>query len=142
MSACVFCRIRDGELPSSKVYEDDQVLAFRDINPQAPVHIPVVPRKHIASLAEVEEADRDLLGHVQLVIRRVAEQAGLAPDGYRVVVNTGRRPQGSVPWGQGPVQGWNAGRTLQLVETRGFEPPTPWLQTRCSPAELRPLLLA
>lgn len=97
MSACVFCRIRDGELPSRKVYEDDLVLAFHDINPQAPVHILVVPRKHIASLAEVEDADRDLLGHLQLVIRRVAEQAGLAADGYRVVVNTGRRAMQTVP---------------------------------------------
>lgn len=97
MSACVFCRIRDGELPSRKVYEDERVLAFHDINPQAPVHILVVPKKHIPSLAEVTEEDLELLGYLQLVIRRVAEQEGLAAEGYRVVVNTGRRAQQSVP---------------------------------------------
>lgn len=90
MGDCVFCRIRDGELPSTKVYEDDRVLAFKDINPQAPVHILVIPKKHIPSLAEVGEEDRELLGHLQWVIRRVAEEAGLQ-DGFRVVVNTGRR---------------------------------------------------
>ncbi|HEY8450092.1 MAG TPA: histidine triad nucleotide-binding protein [Bacillota bacterium] len=87
---CLFCRIRDGEIPCDKVYEDDHVLAFRDINPQAPVHVLVIPKKHLASVAEFGEDDVELAGRLQLAIRRVAEREGLA-DGFRVVANTGAR---------------------------------------------------
>lgn len=96
MADCVFCRIRDGALPSRKAYEDEHVLAFHDIHPQAPVHILVIPKRHIASLAEVTAEDRDLLGHLQWVIRKVAEDAGLTGEGFRVVVNTGARANQTV----------------------------------------------
>lgn len=87
---CLFCQICRGQLPSDKVYENDHVLAFRDINPQAPVHVLVIPKKHIASIAEFQEDDLELAGHLQLAIRKVAELEGLLDDGFRVVVNTGR----------------------------------------------------
>jgi histidine triad (HIT) family protein len=86
--ACLFCRIIAGEIPSKKVFEDDLTYAFRDINPQAPTHILIVPRKHIASLAELEAADRDLIGYLHLVASRLAKSEGLSK-GFRTVINTG-----------------------------------------------------
>lgn len=96
MSDCIFCRIRDGQLPSRKVYEDDLALAFHDIHPQAPVHLLVIPKRHVANLAEVTAEDRELLGHLQWVIRRVAEEAGIA-GGFRVVANNGPGANQLVP---------------------------------------------
>lgn len=96
MGDCIFCRIRDGEIPSQKVYEDELALAFRDISPQAPVHILVIPKKHVVNLEGASDEDRDLLGHLQLVIRKVAADAGLR-DGFRVVVNNGRDANQTVP---------------------------------------------
>ena len=86
--ACLFCKIVAGEIPSKKVFEDDRTYAFRDINPQAPTHILVVPRKHVDSLAEAESEDRDMLGHLHLVAARIASSEGLGK-GFRTVINTG-----------------------------------------------------
>jgi histidine triad (HIT) family protein len=86
--ACLFCKIVAGEIPSKKVFEDDLTFAFRDINPQAPTHILVVPRKHIGSLEEAQPEDRDILGHLHLVAARIASTEGLTK-GYRTVINTG-----------------------------------------------------
>jgi histidine triad (HIT) family protein len=86
--ACLFCKIVAGEIPSKKVFEDDSTYAFRDINPQAPTHILVVPRKHVASLAETAAGDGDMLGHLHLVAAQIAQQEGLSK-GYRTVINTG-----------------------------------------------------
>ncbi len=85
---CIFCKIVAGEIPSAKVYEDGSVLAFRDIAPQAPVHILVIPKTHVASLAEVTEKTQDAVSHLLAVIPKIAEQAGLS-GGYRVVTNIG-----------------------------------------------------
>jgi histidine triad (HIT) family protein len=85
---CLFCKIVAGEIPSKKVFEDDLTYAFRDINPQAPTHILVVPRKHIASLAESEAADQNLIGYLHLVAARIARSEGLSK-GFRTVINTG-----------------------------------------------------
>ena len=85
---CLFCKIVAGDLPSDKVYEDEHLYAFRDINPMAPMHVLIVPRKHIASLTEVEDADGALLGRVMLAARDIARQEGLE-DGYRVLTNIG-----------------------------------------------------
>lgn len=93
---CLFCRIVDGEIPAAKVYEDDAVLAFRDINPQAPVHVLVIPKKHVARLADLDDEDLELAGRLQLAIRAVARQQGLAEDGFRVVVNNGARANQTV----------------------------------------------
>ncbi len=86
---CLFCKIVAGEIPAEKVYEDEAAVAFRDINPQAPVHVLIIPRTHIASLAEAGEADESKLGQLLLAAARVAYQEGLAEGGYRTVINTG-----------------------------------------------------
>ena len=85
--ACIFCRIASGEIPATKVAETDNVLAFRDVNPQAPVHILVIPKSHIASMADAD--DPALLGGILHLAAVVARNEGLAEDGYRVVINTG-----------------------------------------------------
>jgi histidine triad (HIT) family protein len=92
----LFTRIIDGEIPGSFVYQDEHVIAIRDINPAAPVHVLVIPRKPIPSLAELEEGDLELAGRILLAIRKVAEQEGLRR-GYRVVVNTGEEGGQTVP---------------------------------------------
>ena len=86
--ACLFCKIVAGEIPSKKVFEDDLTYAFRDINPQAPIHVLVVPRKHIGSLAETSYEDREMLGYLHLVAARIAKSEGLS-QGFRTVINTG-----------------------------------------------------
>jgi histidine triad (HIT) family protein len=85
---CLFCKIVAGEIPSKKIFEDDLTYAFRDINPQAPTHVLIVPRKHIASLAETGDEDQALLGYLHLVAARIARSEGLAK-GFRTVINTG-----------------------------------------------------
>ncbi len=87
--SCLFCKIVAGAIPAEKVYEDDGAVAFRDINPQAPVHVLVIPREHIASLADAGETDAAKLGQLMLAAARVARQEGLSESGYRTVVNTG-----------------------------------------------------
>jgi histidine triad (HIT) family protein len=84
----IFSKIIRREIPADIIYEDDLVLAFKDIHPQAPVHILVIPKKPIPTLADAESQDRALLGHLLLTAKRVAEEAGLK-NGYRVVINTG-----------------------------------------------------
>lgn len=88
MSDCLFCRIVSGELRADTVAEDEWAVAFRDINPQAPTHILVIPRKHIGSLGRAEEEDVDLLGRLLLLAQKVARNEGLA-SGFRVVLNNG-----------------------------------------------------
>ncbi|MBE3589596.1 MAG: histidine triad nucleotide-binding protein [Firmicutes bacterium] len=95
MADCLFCRIVAGELPARKVYEDEEVLAFRDIQPVAPVHVLVVPKRHLDGLAAAGAEDAPLLGRLLDAARRVAEAEGLA-EGYRVVVNQGRHGGQSV----------------------------------------------
>lgn len=90
MSECLFCRIIAGDIPADKVYEDQEVLAFRDIAPKAPVHVLVVPKKHIASLEELEEGDAALMGRLQVALRDIARELGIAATGYRVILNCGR----------------------------------------------------
>ena len=85
---CLFCKIIAGDIPSTKVYEDEFVYAFRDINPQAPTHILVIPKTHIASVAEVSGENSDVVAHIFEVIPKIAAAEGLA-NGYRVVSNCG-----------------------------------------------------
>ena len=84
----VFQQIIDGEIPADIVYEDDRCLAFRDVNPQAPVHVLVIPRKPIVSLAQLEAEDESLMGHLMVVSRRVALDMGL-DNGFRTIINSG-----------------------------------------------------
>ena len=89
MDDCIFCKIVAGKIPCKKVYEDDQILAFHDIAPQAPVHFMIVPKKHLASLAEAAPADEPVLGHILAVSGRLAREQG-STDGFRTIINTGR----------------------------------------------------
>jgi histidine triad (HIT) family protein len=88
MSAdCLFCKIRDGQIPAKKVYEDSACLAFEDINPQAPTHLLVIPRKHIPTLNDVTEPDCQLVGHLYLAAGKIVRERGLAERGWRAVMN-------------------------------------------------------
>ena len=98
MEDCLFCKIAAGEIPSTKVYEDDLVYAFRDISPQAPTHVLVIPKKHIKSVTEISPSeDKELLSRIFEVIGIVAKQEGIDKDGFRVVSNIGENGQQSVP---------------------------------------------
>ena len=88
MSDCIFCRIVERKLPAKIVFEDETAVAFEDVNPQAPVHLLVVPRRHVATLGETEPKDEGLLGHLVAVAARLAEERGL-DSGYRTVMNNG-----------------------------------------------------
>ncbi|MGH9540533.1 MAG: histidine triad nucleotide-binding protein [Terriglobales bacterium] len=87
-SDCLFCKIVSGQLPAKKAYEDDRVFAFHDLHPGAPTHVLIVPKRHLAGLAEAAPADEALLGHLQLVAARLAGELGLER-GYRTVINVG-----------------------------------------------------
>jgi len=87
---CIFCKIAEGSVPSNKVYEDERVLAFHDINPVAPVHILVIPKKHIPSLNDVESGDWGLIGELLRVSRQLAQQTGIDASGFRIVNNCGK----------------------------------------------------
>jgi len=86
---CVFCRIISGNIPSDMIYKDEKVVAFRDVHPIAPVHILIVPRRHIAGVGDLAQEDAGLVGHMVLIARRLAEQEQIAESGYRLVVNSG-----------------------------------------------------
>ena len=97
MNDCLFCKIAAGEIPSNKVYEDEQVLAFRDINPQAPVHILVIPKEHAAdSAAQITAENSAVVAHCFEVIAKIAAQEGLA-EGFRVITNSGAVAGQTVP---------------------------------------------
>lgn len=96
MSDCLFCKIVAGEIPSTKVYEDETVLAFRDIAPQAPTHILVIPKAHIASVAEISADNSAVVAHLFEVIAKIAREEGLE-DGYRVISNCGAHAGQTVP---------------------------------------------
>jgi len=89
MEECIFCKIINKEIPSQIVYEDEEIFAFRDINPVAPVHILIIPKKHIASLVELTEEDSVLISKIYMIINKLAESENIKETGYRVVVNCG-----------------------------------------------------
>ncbi len=90
MSAdCIFCKIIAGEIPSQKVFEDDRVIAFRDIHPVAPTHVLIVPRKHLASVNDIEPEDEPTVGRLFGAARQIAKDEGLQESGYRLIINTG-----------------------------------------------------
>jgi histidine triad (HIT) family protein len=89
MADCIFCRIVVGEIPCSKVYEDEDVLAFRDIHPQAPLHVLIIPKKHIATLSDVVPEDQPVLGKMLALAPKIAAENG-SPEGFRSIINTGR----------------------------------------------------
>lgn len=89
MDDCIFCKIIAGEIPGNFVYKDDLITAFHDINPVAPVHILVIPNKHIPSTNDITEQDESLLGHILLTVKKIAAGQGIAEKGYRLIINTG-----------------------------------------------------
>jgi histidine triad (HIT) family protein len=89
MDDCIFCKIARGEIPSKKIYEDGEIFAFHDIRPQAPVHFMMIPKRHIATLADATMEDAGVLGRMLALSGRLAREQGL-PDGYRTIINTGR----------------------------------------------------
>lgn len=89
MSDCIFCKIINKEIPSAIVFEDEQVLAFKDINPLAPVHLLIIPKKHMESLNQASPEDEGLLGHILIVALQLAREFGVTDSGYRVVTNIG-----------------------------------------------------
>ena len=87
MSDCLFCKIRDRAIPAAIVYEDDDVLAFNDVNPQAAVHVLIIPKKHISTVNDIEAGDETIMGKLFSVAKIIASQQGISDDGYRMVVN-------------------------------------------------------
>ena len=90
MNDCIFCKIAAGKIPADIVYDDGEVLAFRDINPEAPVHLLLIPRRHIATLNDLSEADAALVGRLYLAGQQIAMELGVAESGYRTVINCNR----------------------------------------------------
>lgn len=90
MEDCIFCKIIKKEIPATILYEDDEIIAFKDINPAAPIHTLVIPKKHIPSLVELEKEDELLVGRIYTVINKLAENQGVKESGYRVIVNCGK----------------------------------------------------
>jgi histidine triad (HIT) family protein len=95
MPDCIFCRIIRGEAPAKKVYEDERAFVFEDINPQAPTHVLIIPKKHIVGLKEAQAEDAEIIGHLHLVAAQIARQRAIE-DGYRTVFNVGPRAGQSV----------------------------------------------
>ncbi|NLC51415.1 MAG: histidine triad nucleotide-binding protein [Firmicutes bacterium] len=90
MDECIFCKIAAGDIKSDIVYEDEKVIAFKDINPAAPVHLLVIPRKHVPSLLEIGEEDKELIGHIHLVLQKLARDFKIDRSGFRVINNCGK----------------------------------------------------
>ena len=94
---CIFCQIVAGKVPGDILYQDEEVVAFRDINPQSPTHIVIIPKKHIPSLARLSEADSPLIGHLVNVANQLAKKEGIAEKGYRLALNCGEQGGQLVP---------------------------------------------
>ncbi|MDO8526281.1 MAG: histidine triad nucleotide-binding protein [Deltaproteobacteria bacterium] len=90
MTDCLFCKIIAGEIPSEKVYEDDDILAFKDIAPKGPVHILFIPKKHYATLNDIPEADLPLISKIHGIVQKIAKETGVDQTGYRTLVNTNK----------------------------------------------------
>ena len=98
MADCIFCKIAAGEIPAQMVYEDDSVIAFKDLSPKAPVHILIIPKKHIQSVAHFEAEDKELAAHIFVdVVPKLAKELGIAEAGFRLIMNTGKDGGQSVP---------------------------------------------
>lgn len=90
MKDCIFCRIGSGDLEAKLVYDDDDLVAFRDLNPQAPTHVLLIPRRHISTVNDLDGADAQLVGKLVLAAKRLAQDEGIAEEGYRLVLNCNR----------------------------------------------------
>jgi histidine triad (HIT) family protein len=90
MEDCLFCKIIDKTIPAELIFEDERIVAFNDINPQAPVHVLIIPKEHFASLNDIPEEKKDLVSHILLRARQIAQNIGIKEKGYRIVLNTGK----------------------------------------------------
>nr|WP_099187331.1 histidine triad nucleotide-binding protein [Tepidibacter mesophilus] len=90
MDNCIFCKIINGEIPSDKVYEDEKVLAFKDINPIAPVHILVIPKKHYESIIDIQDNEMEIVAYIHKIINKIAHDMNFKEDGFRIVNNCGK----------------------------------------------------
>ena len=90
MEDCVFCKIINGEIPSEKVYEDNKVLAFKDINPAAPIHVLVIPKEHVQNVLEINHENKEMISDIFLAINKIAKQLGIEDDGFRIINNCGK----------------------------------------------------
>ena len=90
MEDCIFCKIVNKDIPSELIFEDEQIVAFNDINPQAPIHILIIPKEHFASLNDIPDEKKELLSHILLRARQIAQNIGIKEKGYRIVLNTAR----------------------------------------------------
>jgi len=90
MEDCIFCKIVNKDIPAELIFEDEQIVAFNDINPQAPIHILIIPKEHFASLNDIPEEKKELLSHILLKARQIAQNIGIEENGYRIVLNTAR----------------------------------------------------
>ena len=90
MEDCIFCKIINGEIPSEKVYEDEEVLAFKDINPAAPIHVLVIPKQHIENVLEIKQENKEIIANIFLAINKIAKQLGIEKDGFRLINNCGK----------------------------------------------------
>ena len=90
MEDCIFCKIIKGEIPSTKVYEDENVLAFKDINPVTPIHVLVIPKKHYQNILDVNEESKNIYGEIFMAMNKIAKELGIEKDGFRVISNCGK----------------------------------------------------
>jgi histidine triad (HIT) family protein len=90
MSDCLFCRISNGQIPAKIVYQDDKAMAFEDIHPEAPIHVIIIPKKHIPTALDITDEDQDIMGYLYLVAKKIAINKSLTKDGFRLVVNCGK----------------------------------------------------
>lgn len=90
MEDCIFCKIIKGEIPTEKVYEDDKVLAFKDINPAAPIHVLVIPKEHVQDILAINPENKEMISDIFLAINKIAEQLGIEKDGFRIINNCGK----------------------------------------------------
>ena len=97
MIDCVFCQIVAGKIPSEILYQDEEVIAFRDINPEAPTHLLIIPKRHIPSLTQLPDAETPLIGHMVKIANQLAEEEGVAESGYRLVISCGEQGRQVVP---------------------------------------------
>jgi len=94
---CIFCQIVAGEIPSETIYQDEEIIAFRDINPLAPTHLLIIPKRHIPSLTHLSEAESPIIGHMVNIANQLAEREGISQSGYRLVINCGEEAGQIVP---------------------------------------------
>jgi len=94
---CIFCQIVAGDLPSDTLYQDEEIIAFRDINPMAPTHVLIIPKKHIPSLIQLSDAETPIIGHMTKVANQLAKQEGISEKGYRLVISCGEEGGQVVP---------------------------------------------